>query len=218
MIKLHLFDMDNTLVGVDSDFTWKEFLVKEQLAPESALETAAKLRNARLAGKFDAAEYVKFQLAEFKGKTKPDMLKIAAKYFEEVVKPAIYQSAFDYVKQLLRSGEQVAMLTTVNSVIAYHVALYFGITDYIATVPELDGWFFTGDSVKLYPCGNAKLFYLGSLCERYNLNASEVAVYSSAVSDLPLFEIAGKQVAVNPGTILAQYAGGRSWEIADWKN
>lgn len=218
MIKLHLFEMDNTLVGINYDSAWKEFLVKAGIAPESAKAAAAELCDKRSAGKmFDAAEFLKFQLAEFNGNTKPDMLKLAFKFFEEVVKPAIKQPAFDYVKSLIRSGSQVAILTSTNNILIYHTALYFGIADYIGADPDAVNGFFNGGSSKLYPYGDGKIFYLGKYCERYNFDASEVAVYSSAMTDLPLLSVAGRPVAVDPCDTLAQYAKGHNWEILNWQ-
>ena len=219
MIKLHIFEMDNTLAGINYDSAWKEFLVKSGLAPETSLASAAAFSESRSAGRlFDSGEFLKFQLAEFKGNTKPDMLKIAFKFFEEVVKPAIKQSAFDYIKSIIRAGGQVAILSSTNNVLIYHTALYFGITDYIGTDPDADDGFFTGDAAKLYPYAGNKVFYLGRLCERYNFDASEVAVYTSSMIDLPLLNTVGRPVAVDPCDTLAQYATGHNWEILNWQN
>lgn len=219
MIKLHLFEMDNTLAAVNYDSAWKEYLVKAGLAPETSLASSAAFQESRSAGRlFDSGEFLKFQLAEFKGNTKPDMLKIAFKFFEEVVKPAIKQSAFDYIKSIIRAGGQVAILTSTNNILAYHTALYFGITDYIGTDPDADNGFFTGTAAKLYPYAESKLFYLGRLCERYNFDASEVAVYTSSMLDLPLLNTAGRPVVVDPCDNLAQYAEGHNWEILNWQN
>ena len=40
MVKLHIFDMDHTLINNDCDVSWKQFAVKHQYADASALQEA----------------------------------------------------------------------------------------------------------------------------------------------------------------------------------
>ena len=218
MIKLHIFDMDNTILNTDCDVTWKEFLVKIALAPASALKTAEEFHNDYNAGKQDHNKFLEFQLEEFKGKTKPAMLKISSRHFEEAVKPAIRTKAFDYIKKLIAAGERVAMLTSSNVVLAYPVALYFGITDYIGTELETCDGVFTGKPAGTFPGNNGKIYHLGRFCERYGIDSSEVAAYGDSVNDIPLLESVGTAFAVSPSPALRKHAEIRNWQILDWQD
>ena len=66
--EVYLFDMDETLINVDCDVTWKEFAVKYGYAPENALAEADRFYLEYCAGTLDIDEFLTFQLAEFAGK------------------------------------------------------------------------------------------------------------------------------------------------------
>ena len=216
MIKLYLFDMDKTLLESDCDVTWKEFLVKHHLAPENALETAEKFNQDYKAGTLDDAAFTEFQLAEFKGKTKPEMLKLAVMHFEEYVKPNIRPQAFSLVKELISKGMKVAMLTSTNHILATPVAAHFGITDYIGAGLEMVNGRFTGRPAGCYPDGNGKIFHLGRLCERFAIDAAEVAAFGDSVNDIRLLETVGLPVAISPSPALRERAASGNWKIEEW--
>jgi len=46
-----------------------------------------------------------------------------------------------------------------------------------------------------------------------NINLDDVSFYSDSYTDIPLLELCGKPVAVNPDSILARQAKKRGWEI-----
>ena len=216
MTKLHIFDMNGTLLNINSNVSWKEFLVKQQLAPESALRLAEEYNNDYNAGKLDCEKFAAFQFEEFAHKDKPAIAKLAVAHFEEYIKPAVRQTAFDYVKKLIRNGESVAMITTANAIVAATVALHFGITDFIASEPAMKWDTFTGEPAGTFPAQYGKIFHIGRLCERYNICAADVAFYADSINDIPLLETVGTPVAVNPDAALREHAVSAAWQIMDW--
>ena len=216
MTKLHIFSVNRTLVDLDCNVSWKEFLVKEGLSTADAAARAAEFQQAIAAGTVNAAEFARFQLEEFIGKTKPEVTRISTRHFEENVKPAVRQTAFDYVKQLIRQGENVAIITAIDTANAYSVALFFGISDFIANGSVLENDIFTGIPADTCPQGNGKVFQLGRICERYNITPAEVAVYSANADDIILMQSVGTPVAVSPDAALREYAEKANWQIVDW--
>ena len=216
MAKLHVFDMNGTLLKINSNVSWKEFLAKKQLAPANASEIAKDFADAYNAGKLDCEKFAAFQFEEFAGKSKPAIAKLAVAHFEEYIKPAVNQAAFDYVKKLIGNGESVAMLTTTNGIVAATVALHFGITDFIASEAEMNFDTFTGAPAGTFPSQYGKIFHIGRLCERYALCAADIAFYANSVNDIPLLQTVGTPVAVNPDAALREYAVSAKWQILDW--
>ena len=63
--QLALFDLDHTLLDVDSDYLWGEYIVKHDLVDEAQYRTAnQKFYNDYIEGTLDAAEYNEF-VAQF---------------------------------------------------------------------------------------------------------------------------------------------------------
>ena len=54
-------------------------------------------------------------------------------------------------------------------------------------------------------------------CDAEGFRLSECVAYADASSDLPLFEVVGFPVAVNPETRLAAIARKRGWLVEEWK-
>src|SRR5210317_2236053 len=87
MPKGYLFDMDHTLINNDCDVSWKTFLVNKGLAPSNALDIADYYYQQYRRGELDINEFLKFQLAEFKGRTPAEMDALAQEHFETLVRP-----------------------------------------------------------------------------------------------------------------------------------
>ena len=215
MTKLHLFAVNNTVLDLDCNVSWKEFAVKEGLAPADAAARAAEFQQAIGSGSVNGCEFARFLLAEFAGKSKPEVMKITGKHFEEKIKPAIRQAAFDYIKQLIRNGESVAFISSIDTSNAYYIALHCGVSDFIATASTIKNDALTDIPADACAVGTGKIFQLGRLCERYGITPCEVAYYGSSADDLPLLKVVGKPIAVMPVPALREYAEKAGWQIID---
>ena len=71
---LALFDLDNTLIGGDSDYLWGEFLVSRQLVDIDAYKKANEaFYQDYIRGELDVEAYLRFALAPL-AKIEPDKL------------------------------------------------------------------------------------------------------------------------------------------------
>lgn len=215
MIKLHLFAINNTVLNLDCNVSWKEFAVKEGLAPADAADRTAEFQQAIESGNVNGCEFARFLLNEFAGKSKPEIMRITGKHFEEKIKPAIRTAAFDYIKQLIRKGESVAFLTSIDTANAYYIALHCGVADFVATSTVIKNDAFTNTPADTCALGTGKIFQLGRICERFNITPAEVAYYAASADDLPLLKTVGKPVAVMPVPALREYAKKADWQIID---
>lgn len=216
MIKLHIFDMDNTLLEADCDVTWKEFLVSRNYAPHDALAISDRFMADYDAGCLDHDEFIRFQLAEFAGRTAAEMAKIANEHFEARIRQAVRPKAFAFVKEVIASGTPAVMLTSTNAVIARPVAMHFGFSEFIGAGLEMNNGVYTGNPAGVYPAQQGKVYYLGKLCERHNIDASQVTAYGDSINDAPLLSMTGKAVAVSPSASLLEIARKNNWQIENW--
>ena len=58
-----------------------------------------------------------------------------------------------------------------------------------------------------------KVKAVDSWCLKNNLKISDSIFYSDSINDLPMFEICGRPIAVNPDKLLKEIAIKRSYEI-----
>ena len=217
MIKLHLFAVNNTVLNIDCNVSWKKFAAEKGLAPADAPARAAGFLKEIEAGTVNADEFARFQIAEFIQKSKPEVMAIVGKHFEEQVKSAIRPAAFDYIKQLIRKGEHVAFITSIDVANAYYVALHCGVADFVCNSGVIENDAFTGEIADTCPLGAGKVFQLGRICERYNITPAEVAFYTASADDLPLLNLVGTPVAVTPAPALREYAEKANWQIiSNW--
>ncbi len=66
------------------------------------------------------------------------------------------------------------------------------------------------------PTGEARALILANYCEAEGLSLEESVSYADSTSDLPMLEIVGHAVAVNPEAKLATIARKRGWHVEHW--
>ena len=216
MRKLHIFDMDSTLIDADCDLTWKRFLVRHHFAPLSALAEADRFMADYDAGVLDMEEFNAFQLREFVGRTPEEMAELAQLHFDEFIRPACRPGAERRVGEVAAAGAWAAVLTSTCSEIARPVAEFFGISELYGTPLELRDGRFTGAIAGAYYAGPAKVDAARMIAGKHQLEISDVAAYGDSINDLPLLKAAGEAYAVNPSAELRAEAERRGWPVLDW--
>lgn len=210
---IHFWDMDHTLIDNDCDVSWKEFLVGRGLAAPDALEQNDFFYEQYKRGELDFEAFIRFQLAEFRGKTLNDLQPLVEAHYKIVVRPLVYAQARERVKRQIRSGARVVLLTATNGVIAAPLAVDFGFPELIATEPEMVDGVFTGDIVPPYCGGVGKLEHLARRCAALGISLADAAYYGDSKTDIPVLEGVGHPICCNPAAALEDVALERHWPI-----
>src|ERR1019366_7625605 len=84
-----------------------------------------------------------------------------------------------------------------------------------ARLSESDGRF-TGRMEDLPPIGEARALVLTDYAEAEGLRLEESVAYADSASDLPMLDVVGFPVAVNPEAKLAAIARRRGWHVEHW--
>lgn len=217
-IKIHFFDMDHTLINNDCDVSWKEFLMQEGLAPDDSMILADKFFDDYNRGELDFNEFIQFQLREFIGKNTAEMTEICYRHFEKIVKPKIYQDAFNYIQKLKKDGCQIYILTSTNTVIAKSVADYFGVDGLLGTELKIDeNGKFDGKIDGIYAAQAGKVTKAEEFCNKNGLSMQDLAYYGDSINDANILSAVGKAYAVNPSSALKELAEKNNWEILTFK-
>jgi len=218
--KLTLFDLDYTLLPIDSDYEWGVFT--NQLGWNDVADFTR--RNDAFyaqykAGTLNIQEYVRFATAAIcrHGAIKSEAAH--AEFMRVVVQKAIQPQALELVRRHQRAGDLVLIVTATNEFVTRPIAQAFGVPDLIAIKLVRDpatGWF-TGEIDGTPSFREGKVARVQQwLAERgLHWDTLETTFYSDSPNDLPLLEQATHPVATNPDDTLRAIAAQRGWRILE---
>lgn len=213
-MELAIFDLDNTLLGGDSDYLWGRFLVRKGLVDGEAYERANQhFYEQYEAGTLDIHEFLRFSLKPLT-EHRPETLDAWHRVFmEEMIEPIILPKACALVERHRNEGRRPLIITATNRFVTAPIAAAFGIEDLLATDPEQVNGRYTGNIAGL-PCfQEGKVERLKAWLDETSLTLKGSWFYSDSHNDLPLLEQVEHPVAVDPDDTLAETARARGWEI-----
>jgi HAD superfamily hydrolase (TIGR01490 family) len=218
MMKLALFDLDHTLLPIDSDFEWGQFLCR--VGAVDAVEF--KRRNEEFfaqyqAGTLDPVEYLEFSLGTLASFEPERLAELQQQYMTEVVMPNIRPAARALLQKHLDAGDLVAIVTATNHFVVAPIAEAFGVEHLIAAMPERDAaGRITGKLVGTPTQGEGKIVHTKAWLEKlgHSLDSFEsVHFYSDSHNDLPLLSIVSHPIATNPNAKLSEHATAQGWPL-----
>jgi HAD superfamily hydrolase (TIGR01490 family) len=218
MTTLALFDLDHTLLPIDSDFEWGQFLVREGVVDAAAYQRRNEAFFAQYqAGTLDPVEYLEFALGTLAG-FQPDQLRaLQAKYMRDVIEPAIRPQARALLQQHLDAGDLVAIITATNAFVTAPIARALGVEHLIAARPELDERGHpTGKLAGTPTQGHGKVTHMHAWLEglqRPFEGFERSYFYSDSHNDIPLLSVVSHPVATNPSARLTEHASAQGWPL-----
>jgi len=213
---LAIFDLDNTLLGGDSDHAFGDFLISEGLVdPLSHRARNDAFYEQYKLGALDMAAYTEFAIAAVAGLTRTQRDALHAKFMASFVKPMMLPAALALLKRHRDAGDYCLIMTATNRYVTEPIARYLGVDTIIATELELIDDRFTGKvaGIPNFQAGKVRNldFWLAEQAGQQGLDNS--VFYSDSFNDLPLMELVTRAVAVDPDETLRRIAQERGWEI-----
>jgi len=217
---LSLFDLDDTLLPIDSDHAWGEFMVRLGWVDEQGFRRAndawfAAYRD----GSLDIHAYIAFAAEPLRMRSAAEIAVAQARFMREVIGPAIQPQARALVDHHRRRGDRMALVTATHDIVTTPIAAAFGFApaDLIAIRLERGtGGTITGriDGTPSFRAGKvARVEEWLAQAGRSWADHERISVYSDSVNDLPLLERATDPVATNPSPTLEAIAQERGWRI-----
>jgi HAD superfamily hydrolase (TIGR01490 family) len=218
-MNLTLFDLDHTLLPIDSDYSWGEFSLKMGwVDPESFKAKNDQFFADYQAGVLDIHDYVKFATEAVRLKGPELAAKAHQQFMQEVVLPVIKPSALNLIKQHQDAGDHVMVVTATNEFVTRPIAKALGIQELIAVELAKDstGWI-TGEILGTPSFKAGKVARVEAWLSAHQKSWQDVHItfYSDSLNDLPLLEKAQTPVATNPDARLRQLATDRGWRILE---
>ena len=216
MKNLALFDLDHTLLPIDSDYEWGQFLVRTGAVDPIAFKRANDDFFAQYqAGTLDPVEYLEFALGTLARFPRTELDAMHARFMREVVNPAITPQAIKLLQDHMEAGDLVCIITATNRFVTAPIAKALGVEHLIAAVPEEDAaGNLTGKLLGVPTSGPGKVTHTHAWLERMNMPLDSFGrshFYSDSHNDIPLLSVVTHPVATNPNAALSTHATRLGW-------
>ena len=217
--RVALFDLDHTLLPIDSDYAWGEFTLQIGWTDPVVF----KRRNDEFfahyqAGTLDVHDYVRFAVEALRLRGPAAYEEAHARFMREWIQPALRPAALQLVQGHQQQGDAVAIVTATNELVTRPIAAAFGVAELIAVELERggDGWI-TGEIAGVPSMREGKVLRVEQWLAARDLDWLDVETtfYSDSLNDLPLLEQVDHPVATNPDPRLRTIALERGWRILD---
>jgi HAD superfamily hydrolase (TIGR01490 family) len=218
-MRLALFDLDHTLLPIDSDYAWGVFMQDIGWTdPVVFKERNDEFFEHYKAGTLDIHDYVRFATEAVRLRGPAEAAAAHSRFMETVIAPAIRAEALSLVRRHRDAGEQPVIVTATNEFITRPIAAAFGVQELIAVELERgpDGWI-TGEILGVPSLREGKVERVGQWLAGRGLGWRDVETtfYSDSMNDLPLLEAVDHPVATNPDARLRAVAAKRGWRILE---
>ena len=217
--RLALFDLDHTLLPLDSDHGWGEFSIaigwcdREEFGRQNDA-----FFDDYLAGRLNIPDYVRFATAAVVQRGEAEAMAAHQRFMDEVIRPAMKPAALALVQQHLDAGDTVVITSATNEFVTRPIAQAFGVQHLLATelVRDGSGWF-TGEIDGIPNMREGKVVRMTEWLTQRGLRWEDVEAtfYSDSMNDVPLLEKVDHPVATNPDARLRALAEERGWRIVD---
>lgn len=217
-MNLSLFDLDHTLLPLDSDHEFGEFLIRQGLAdPEDYRRRNDGFYQQYCDGTLVLGDYINFTTSIWRQMDETAQQALQQAFMEEVILPVVHPQARELVEQHRARGDLVAIVTATNEFVTQPIADAFDVEHLLAVrlVRDAQGRV-TGEIDGIPSFREGKITrveqWLASLGRQWS-DFERISFYSDSPNDLPLLERATHPVATNPSPSLEAVAMERGWPI-----
>ena len=216
---LAVFDVDGTLVetNVVEYFLWMRLRAQPVDEWPSFMAQMARAAPRWLyLERRSRAEFQRSFYREYDGLDYDVMKRLGREALNSVTLRRIYPEGMRRIREHKRAGHRVLLLTGALDVVVEPLAELLEVEVDCAHLLVRDGKL-TGDLQSPPPAGEARGVLLEEYASRNGVVLADSFAYADSLSDLPMLELVGTPVAVNPDARLSQVAGQRGWRIERWR-
>lgn len=211
---LAIFDLDNTLIAGDSDHSWGEFLVAEQQVDAQEFQkTNDQFYADYVAGSLDIFAYLEFSLQPLRKIPTHELHALHAKFMQTVIEPMRLHHAEALLKKHREAGDRLLIITSTNRFIVEPICHNLGVSELLATDPEVVDGLYTGKISGTPTYQDGKVIRLREWLKEQGETLQGSWFYSDSINDMPLLLEVDNPIAVDPCDALKEQAKKRGWPI-----
>lgn len=147
------------------------------------------------------------------GHSVADFVQVGESAWRRSIAPKVFPDVLATLREHRDRGRQVWLLTASPTVLASIIARDLRLSGALGTTLEIHEGRFTGEIEGELLHGPIKAAAAKELAESLGADLSACYAYSDSVADVPLLELVGHPVAVNPDPGLLALATERGWSI-----
>ncbi|WP_043528825.1 HAD family hydrolase [Litchfieldella xinjiangensis] len=213
-MSLAIFDLDNTLISIDSDHAWGEFLLEQgAVDPVSFREANERFMRDYEAGTLDIHAFLEVALKPLAENSPEQLSAWHQQFMASKIEPHILPKAEELLARHRTRGDTLLIVTATNRFITAPIAARLGVDHLIAVEPESVDGRYTGRVSGVPSYREGKITRVESWLENSDFTLDDAWFYSDSHNDLPLLECVDHPVAVDPDPTLRQVAEARGWKI-----
>ena len=218
-MSLAIFDLDNTLIGGDSDYLWGEFLCDEGLISDrhACAKMTEYFYNQYELGVLHIYAWAEFSFKILTQYSIKELEVLRHNFMLQKIEPILLDKAQDCINNHKENGDTVLVITASNTFVTSPIVQRYGIENLLATRPEIKSGRYTG-KVSGIPCfQSGKIDNLMPWMAKNSETLEGSSFYSDSHNDLPLLELVDHPVAINADKILTSEAKKKGWLNLDWR-
>ena len=217
--RLALFDLDHTLLPLDSDYEWGEFTIRLGWCDRTEFGRRNQaFYDDYVAGRLDVHDYVRFATEAICQRGQADAEAAHAQFMREVIAPAIRPEALALLARHRDAGDELLIITATNEFVTRPIARALGVEQLLAVELErgASGWY-SGAIRGVPSMREGKVQRMSEWLAARGLAWGDVdsTFYSDSFNDVPLLERVDHPVATNPDARLRALAAERGWPILE---
>jgi HAD superfamily hydrolase (TIGR01490 family) len=215
-LQIALFDLDHTLIPFDSGS-----MFTRHLASVGALDDGFEAQYLDYCRRYADGTVDMFAMHRFTvgalGRHDPATIAQWLLGLRGMIAARVPPAALDLVARHLASRDACALVTATTRFVAEAFASVFGLTEVLATEPEVDEQGrYTGEIVGQACFREHKIAHVQAWLARRGASWDDVErswFYSDSINDLPLLEAVTDPVVVDPDPALRAHALAKGWPI-----
>lgn len=216
---LAIFDLDNTLIAGDSDHSWGEFLVDQNIVDRQLYKKMNdKFYADYESGCLDIFAYLEFSVEPLTQFSLQELDKLHQQFMRDIIEPMKLDQAKTLINNHRQAGDRILVITSTNRFIVEPICKSLGIDEIIATDLQIIDGKYTGkvDGTPTFKEGKVERF--NQWLSEQNINNEGSYFYSDSINDMPMLLEVAYPIAVDPDPALRKEAESRHWEIISLRN
>ena len=212
-LRVALFDVDGTLIKGSSTFAGTWFLFNRgMIGPRYML---LGLWYAMLHG-LGLATYeriYKMGLGVFRGMRVDEIVKLSRLCFEKHVLPRFFDGALEEIRANKELGRKIVLVSAGPRYLVQVIGQWIRADAVVTAGPQVEGERVTHILDGPVCAGKGKVWWVRRYLAKLGVSLEDCVCYGDSVNDLPLLELVGEAVVVNPDPRLRRVAVSRRWRI-----
>lgn len=144
------------------------------------------------------------------GRTESDFVALGEDIYRHIDR-RLWPETVELAREHLKKGHEVWLISATPTIVGELIASKLGLTGALGTRAEVVDGVYTGKLIGSVLHGEHKAVAARSLTQSIGADLADCWAYSDSRNDIPLLNLVGNRIVVNPDASLSRYASARGW-------